>query len=196
MTHSPVPIDVMEAAIAGNPNAITQVYHLTRSPLRTYVFYKMRGSGPSDIDDVVSETYMRMIRNLPSYQPTKDIMAWLYTIARNIIFDIAKSCRHKREYLCDRIDDDILQLPDAETVVVAHMTRSDLAHEIHACMSGITDKQRDVICCRIVHEMSIQQTADALDLEPSVVKSLQWRGIRAMSKKFHANRRETDKQWV
>lgn len=185
MTHSPVSSQVIAAAIDGNPNAVTKIFHLTRDPLRAYVARKIPYGYARETDDVVSETYLRMIRNLPTYVDTgRDIMAWLYTIARNVIYDIAKSSRYRHEQLAGFATEDAERASSAESIAIDIIMHNALTRKLEKCMSDMTKKQQNVIVCRFVRDMSNRETSQTLGLDENQVKSLQHRALRTMARRF------------
>ena len=73
--------------------AFQTIYRQTAVPLRRYAA-RVMGS-VARADDVVQETYLRLLRQSPSTEDPREIRAWLFRIASNLIIDHWR--RHKHE---------------------------------------------------------------------------------------------------
>ena len=58
----------------------------TAAPVIRRYIYKRVQNGPA-ADDLVQETFIRFISNLDKYDPSRDPLPWLLTIARNLTCD-------------------------------------------------------------------------------------------------------------
>jgi RNA polymerase sigma factor (sigma-70 family) len=74
----------------GDKKAIAVLYDQHHQAVYRYIFYRV--SDPAAAEDLAAEVYIRMIRKLPTYRDRgKPILAWLYTIARNLVVDHHRS---------------------------------------------------------------------------------------------------------
>ncbi|MBO4429040.1 MAG: sigma-70 family RNA polymerase sigma factor [Clostridia bacterium] len=106
-------------------------------------------------DDVVQETYVKIIEKASSYRPGTSAKAWILTVARNIALDMAKHRKFETpdENLeinpSDRFDESAIilsmqvkaaldSLDDEDRQIVTLKTYSGLKHGEIAAMLGIT----------------------------------------------------------
>jgi RNA polymerase sigma-70 factor (ECF subfamily) len=191
-----MPAHVIADAISGDAAAISQIFLATCTPLRTYVVYRLGSQSSREADDIVSETYVRMIRHLPTYVDTgRDIMAWLYTIARNILLDLRKSARWNAEQLTSEWVDDMAAIaPEPDTIAIESLHRAQRSKELRKYLNQITDSQAAVLRYRYFSEMSTEHTAQALDMSTGQVKALQNRGLHAMARHYGVERKPLIRQ--
>jgi RNA polymerase sigma-70 factor, ECF subfamily len=67
-------------------DALGQLWSRYEGRLRAFI-RKRLGSQHPDVDDVLSETFIGLQNSLPTYDPTKPLQTWLFTIAHNKSID-------------------------------------------------------------------------------------------------------------
>jgi RNA polymerase sigma-70 factor (ECF subfamily) len=95
---------------------------------------------------------------------------WIFTIARNIRFDMLRKQRNRKEDVCS---DDLWpilceQTPDANEVSLDHQVTMD---EIGVLFESLPEKQRLVIEAIYINGKSQQEVANELDIPLGTVKS-------------------------
>ena len=95
---------------------------------------------------------------------------WIFTIARNIRFDMLRKQRNRKEDICS---DDLWpvlceQTPDANEVSLDHQVTMD---EIGVMFGSLPEKQRLVIEAIYIDGKSQQEDANELDIPLGTVKS-------------------------
>ena len=95
---------------------------------------------------------------------------WIFTIARNIRFDMLRKQRNRKEDICS---DDLWpvlceQTPDANEVSLDHQVTMD---EIGVMFGSLPEKQRLVIEAIYIDGKSQQEVANELDIPLGTVKS-------------------------
>jgi RNA polymerase sigma-70 factor (ECF subfamily) len=95
---------------------------------------------------------------------------WIFTIARNIRFDMLRKQRNRKEDVCS---DDLWpilceQTPDANEVSLDHQVTMD---EIGVLFDSLPEKQRLVIEAIYINGKSQQEVANELDIPLGTVKS-------------------------
>ncbi len=88
----------VKALKKGNLSHFDAVYEATR--VQVYYTALLVLKDESLAEDIMQETYLKMLESLPSYRPKQKFVAWLTTIARNLSINAYN--RRKRElYLED-----------------------------------------------------------------------------------------------
>src|SRR5258708_40112642 len=82
---------LVRRAIGGDPEAFAQLYLIYAERLQRFVFFRV---GDQQIaEDLTSQTFLKAWEKLDHYQMRGlPFVAWLFRIARNIVFD------HYRNY--------------------------------------------------------------------------------------------------
>lgn len=75
--------DLVEAARGGSTDAFAAIYD-RHAPGVARALASFAGPDRDLVEDLVQEVFLRVVRGLPSYVPTRPFVNWLYTIALNV----------------------------------------------------------------------------------------------------------------
>lgn len=165
---------IVTAAQAGDESAFAEIY--ARHARRIFQFVLSRTHDYGLAEDLTSETFARALRGIRSVSyEGKDVAAWLFTIARNLIADHRKSSRFRREVVVE-VDDDVA-VPGPEHQVIADFVREELS----LCLQGLSAEQRRCVSLRFLAELSVHETAVVMRKRDSAVRALQCRAVRRMA---------------
>jgi RNA polymerase sigma-70 factor (ECF subfamily) len=121
--------------------------------------------------ELVQDTMSNVWQKSHLFNPEKGSPStWIFTIARNIRFDLLRKQRNRKEDICA---DDLWpvlceQTADANEVSLEHQTMVD---EIGLMFEMLPVKQRSVIEAIYIDGKSQQEVADELDIPLGTVKS-------------------------
>jgi len=165
-----------EAAAAGDPSSCRWLWDHYAGPITGF----LRARGTPDADEVVNDVFLAAFSGLARFDGDEsDFRAWLYRIARNKRVDAIR--RKGRRPVVFSSDDD---LPggdgSAESEAIAALEDA----ELRAVLDVLTPDQRDVIILRFVSDLSLEQTATAVDKPIGAVKSLQHRGLEQLRGRY------------
>ena len=134
---------------------------------RVYAFVARRVRDRAEAEDVVSEVFYKALRNIDGYEERgTPFVAWLYTIARNVVFDRAKQAQ--REAPLDDVDGPAVH-DDVERRAL-----------LFRLVDTLPPAQRDVLVARFAQDRSIAEVARQLGRSEGAVKQLQLRAIEAL----------------
>jgi RNA polymerase sigma-70 factor (ECF subfamily) len=130
-------------------------------------------------EDVVSETYMRMLKHIDTYVYTgAPFRAWLYRIAHNLAIN---AVRRERPVAGEEVLEQILA-PDANPEQAIEQGEEHAA--LRQALLTLTEEQQQVLLLRFVSEQSTAEVAHALQKSEGSVKQLQFRGLRALARRL------------
>jgi RNA polymerase sigma-70 factor (ECF subfamily) len=167
---------------------LADVYAAHR-PFLWSLCYRMLGSA-ADAEDVVQDAFVRAIER-PPQRTDLPIRPWLVKVALNRSRDVLRH-RRRRSYvgpwLPSPIDTGDEAAPPAHEPAVdgVHTLegRYDLLESVSfaflLALEALTPTQRGVLLLREVFDYSVKETADALDMTESNVKTTHHRARRAM----------------
>ena len=120
-------------------------------------------------EDLLQETFMRVIKGAENYKRQAKFTTWLYTIARNLCVDQTRRRKHRRHASLDApmgSDDDSGTLLD---VIAGNEMPSDrktvnkqLHHKLQGAIAGLGEEQREVFLMREFLDMPFKQIADVV----------------------------------
>jgi RNA polymerase sigma-70 factor (ECF subfamily) len=133
--------------------------------------YLARRVGVDVADDLVSETFLTAMRGQESYDPQRgSVVGWLYGIATNLLRGHAKRevrlLRTAERYGVD--------LGVAETLEHTVVTRIDARSHLRLIageLARMASADRDLLLLVSLAGLSVQETAEALGLNPGTARS-------------------------
>lgn len=142
-----------------------------------YRFGLAQGLAEPDAVDAVQETLLRAWRKRRSYQPGRDAASWLLGFAMNVI---REKRRHNQKHASVQpLQDHAVGAPPAGDETDDRLAR--LAESLDA----LPDRQREIIACRYLRQMSVRQTAEVLGIAEGTVKAATAAGLENLRKHFH-----------
>jgi RNA polymerase sigma-70 factor, ECF subfamily len=134
---------------------------------RVYAFVVRRVRDRAEAEDVVSEVFYKALKGIDGYEERGvPFVAWLYTIARNVVCDRARQAG-REEPLDDR--DEPSSSDDVERRAL-----------LFRLVDTLPTAQRDVLVARFAEQRSIADVARQLGRSEGAVKQLQLRAIEAL----------------
>jgi RNA polymerase sigma factor (sigma-70 family) len=173
--RSPDEAETVERARRGDAAAYADlVQRYTEMAFRTA--YLVTGSA-ADAEDAAQDAFVKAYRALPRFRPGGSFRAWLLRIVGN-------EARNRRRSAGRRA---ALELRVAERLRVVGAAPSPEAAALAAeerrallgALNRMAEEDRQVISCRYLLQLSVEETAAALDLPEGTVKS---RLSRALSR--------------
>jgi RNA polymerase sigma-70 factor (ECF subfamily) len=166
---------VLSAAQSGAPWAFERIFSVLSPVVRGY----LRLQGSAEPDDLTSEVFIAVLRNIGSFQGDEGgFRSWVFTIAHRRLIDERR--RAVRLQLLVPLDDE-LDAPAADDVAATALDALGVERVRDLCERLVPD-QRDVLLLRLLGRLMIDEVAVLLDKTPGAVKALQRRGFRAIGR--------------
>jgi RNA polymerase sigma-70 factor (ECF subfamily) len=169
---------ILAAAQAGGTWAWRDLYGATAPLLTRY----LRARGVPDADDIVGETFIRVVRNIERFEGDESAFrTWLFTIARNLVVDgVRAHARRPAEPVPTERLAAISPIGDVEDEALDNLS---LEH-VRTTLERLSPDQRDVLLLRILGGLTIAEIAQVVGKREGAVKMLQARGIAALRKEI------------
>ena len=163
--------------------SITSIYEQYHPRIYGYIL-KLVGH-PNEAEDLTQETFLRVIRQLPSLQNPDAISAWLYRIATNLCYDRFRqdSFRTKVESI-DESEEGITSYEDClEDPASSDLGKVIDQDEMSACvqryLNRLSDDYRSTILFHDLHGMTCAEIAEMQDCSLETVKiRLHWARLK------------------
>ncbi len=160
----------VKAASRGDPEAVAHLYELYHTGIFRFLYY--RTGSQVYAEDLTSEVFLRMVRSLVGFQQGKGTFsAWLYQIARRVLYDWYRS--NAAHPLVELAETHVDPAPQPDEAVNQKLDHAVLAEAIHF----LTAEQQDVVIFRFINGFSLEMTAVAIHRSIDAVKGLQSRGL-------------------
>lgn len=129
-------------------------------------------------EDLLQETFMRVIKGADAYKRQAKFTTWLYTIARNLCVDQTRRRKHRRHASLDApmsASDDSGTLLDVIPGKEMMSDRKSVNKELHETMQraieALSEEQREVFLMREFLDMPFKQIAEVVGVPENTVKS-------------------------
>ena len=165
----------------GRPSAWDGCYRCLAPVVAGY----LRMQGAREVDDLTSEVFLAMFRNIATFSGTEaNFRSWVFVIAHRRLQDERR--RRFRRPVYDVSDemhtgsgnDPVGPDPAADTAEEA--IRAIATERVTELCARLVADQRDVVLLRILGDLTVEQVAEVLDKSPGAVKQLQRRAFCAL----------------
>ncbi len=136
---------------------------------RLYAFLARTTGDPVEAEDLVQETWIRIARAAPRFDPRRRFRPWAYGIAANLARDLHRRRRVRRERTPEPATDPAPTTPGP-------VERLDLRERL----ARLPGRLHEVIVLRYVEGFDEAETAAALGIPRGTVKSRLHAALRAL----------------
>ena len=155
---------LVENARRGDDAAAGQLVELFYE--RIYAFLRRLTGNEADAADLTQRTFGRAWQALPSFVGRSSLASWLHGIAHHVYVDWRRADRRTES----RSEEWWADCPAVEHTPDETVARSDLAAVLYASVEKLDPDLRDTIHLHYYEDLTLQETADALDVATSTVK--------------------------
>jgi RNA polymerase sigma-70 factor, ECF subfamily len=176
MLHDEADEALMVAYQQGDVRAFEILLTRHRKPIFNFIF---RFVGSRELaEDLLQETFLRVIKGVEAYKRQAKFTTWLYTIARNLCVDQSRRAKHRK---AQSLDAPLSSSPDSATlldVIPAEQMGSDrkainkeLHARLHHALTQLSEDQREVFLMREFLDLPFKDIADVVGVPENTVKS-------------------------
>lgn len=160
-------------AQAGNQAAFSEIYQSYQPAVRNYVFYRVRDDTLAD--DLTAEVFVRLVDKIDTFvYQERPLLAWLYTIAGNLIKDHYK--RNGRLTRLSLLDDAVSDLPGPGQVTDQYLAQDMLLQ----ALAELNEIQYQVIVFKFIENRTNPEVAKLLGKTEGAIKAIQHRALAVM----------------
>lgn len=169
----------LEAARAGDEAAWSRIF----AGLAPVVLGYLRANGASEPEDVLSETFLQVARDLARFDgDERGFRAWVFSIAHHRLLDAARGAAR-------RPVDPVAEPPEPKRAEAADDAATEAlakigAREVREVLAVLSEDQRAVLTLRILGDLTVADVATAIGKRPGAVKALQRRGLAAVQREL------------
>jgi RNA polymerase sigma-70 factor (ECF subfamily) len=169
--------NLIERAQRGDTDAIAALFDRYYPNVFRYAISQV--GDPVLAEDIAGETFVRLVERIDRFNDQgRPLLAWLFTVARNLIKDHYRDCAG------------VLETPLHETLVGGTsepervpeqaLERRLTQEQLAAALSQITDEQRRIILLRFIEGHDLKSVARIVQKPLTAIKALQHRGLNAL----------------
>jgi RNA polymerase sigma-70 factor (ECF subfamily) len=169
--------DLMQRFTRGDRSAFAALVRRHQSPLYNFALRQLRS--PPSAEEVVQETFARVVQNAADFRHTARFTAWLYAIARNLCIDVLRKGAIRRHLPLDEPRQD--QSGEGETLeqrtadgrpsADQGAAMVQLRERLLSAIEQLPDEQREVFLLREVADLPFREIAAVVGAPENTVKS-------------------------
>jgi len=176
--------DALARARAGDESGFLMLWTDLNPRLLRY----LRVLGCDDPDDVASESWLQVVRDLGRFHgdKTDEFRAWLFTIARHRAIDDARS----RVRFRDRLLAPLMTARQHELQDAGHSAEDEVLYGLSTrqavtLVRKLSKDQAEVVALRVIAGLDTEAVASMLGKSPGAVRATLHRGLKALAKDPH-----------
>jgi RNA polymerase sigma-70 factor (ECF subfamily) len=143
---------------------VAQIFELLRDPVYRYMFRALRDRQAAE--DLTQEVFLRLFTCLHQGQAVRDIRAWVFRVAHNLVID-----RQKRKLVLGQMDEALWdQTQDPDPGAEQRLLEKDQDQRLHRALARLTPQEKECLELR-AEGLSYQEIAGILEMRvPTLVK--------------------------
>ena len=153
----------------GDQQAFTKLYRMTGRSVYAYALSFLKN--PTDAEDVMQDTFLKIRSAAGYYEPCGKPMAWILTITRNLCLMKLRQAQHLSPYTPEELqpEPDFSQIEDLEDRLV-----------MKTALEILSEEECQIILLHAVTGLKHREIGELLDLPVSTVLSKYSRGLKKL----------------
>jgi RNA polymerase sigma-70 factor, ECF subfamily len=165
---------VLARARSGDDAAFLELWRGLQPRLLRY----LRVLGCDDPDDVASETWLQVVRDLHRFNgDEEEFRRWLFTVGRHRAIDAARARTRRR---VSPVADGLDGFADGQTVEEQVLDGMSVKKAI-GLLAGLSQDQAEAVALRVIAGLDTPAVAGILGKSPGAVRVALHRGLRALA---------------
>ncbi|MEI7028325.1 RNA polymerase sigma factor SigW [Paenibacillus sp. y28] len=170
----------------GDRRAFSELVEIYKDKIY-HMAYRML-SNAHEAEEIVQETFLRVFMNLHRYDENQKFSTWIYRIGTNLSIDRLR--KRKANFSLDAGISDTEgmdwydALPSEEKTPESQVVLSETQAQIRKAIDMLPEKYKSVVILRYLHDMSLQEIGDVLNMPVTTVKTRVHRGREYLRKKL------------
>jgi RNA polymerase sigma-70 factor, ECF subfamily len=180
---------LVQEYLAGDDSAFEDLLVRYLKPIYNFVYRITNDRGSAE--DISQDTFIKVWKNLDSFDQAKKLKTWLFTIAKNTAFDYLKK---KKEIPFSKFMDEegenwLESIADENILPDVILKRSDLTEELAKILEKIPVFYRTILVLHYKEDFSLHEIAEILDEPYNTIKSRHQRALLRLKKNILSNLR-------
>jgi RNA polymerase sigma-70 factor (ECF subfamily) len=174
--------ELVGSARRGEGEAIARLVERYSARLHRYLT-RLTGA-PTLAEDILQDTWLRVMDRLDHYNPARPFAVWLFRVAHNCAIDALRKQAREGLPLSAQEDEegeprDLLeQMPDRGPSAIERLAEQELRARVETVFAALPAHYREVLTLRFHEDLRLEEIAQVLGAPLSTVKT---RVVRALA---------------
>lgn len=183
--------DLLEKCKAGNRNAFSELVERYQSKIINMAYGML--SDQEDAYDAAQEVFIKVYRNLDSFEGKSSFSTWIYRITVNVCNDILRKRQRKISAISifSSSDDDeekVIEIKDDAPTPHEAVEMTETQIEVRNAIASLSDEYKTVITLFDIEGLSYDEISSIINCPVGTVKSRLNRARGALRKKLSEKR--------
>lgn len=116
-----------------------------------FLYLRAMSASTDTAEEITQERFVKALRSIDSFDGSKDIRAWLFTIARNTYYTY---CRRQSRYADEELPENE---PDIQPDFTERFADEESAFQIHRFLHGMDEPYKEVFSLRVFGELPFEK---------------------------------------
>lgn len=191
--------ELLTRYMAGEEGAFRELVNRYKNSL--YAFLRRFLNRQDLVEDVFQETFLQLYMSKESFDTSRPLRPWLFTIAANKAKDALRKMQRQPSMelgaIADASDvsiDDVVNLLDSyKTTPVEEVSKDETAQRVRKIIANMPEKLRGILILAYFEQFSYKQMAEILSIPIGTVKSRLHTAVAHFTKKWKAANRSINK---
>lgn len=159
-----------------NTSAFDVLYENNLDSIYKFIFYKV--GNQTDAQDITSETFLKIYKNLDKFDPDKaQFKTWAYTIAYRTLIDFSKQRGNYAPY--EWLENEA-ENPD----LIEKLTDEKRLWDIMKFLDWLDPTHKQIFMMKIWENMSYEEIAEIIGQSPNACKQIFYRTMKKLTERF------------
>lgn len=134
--------------------------------------------------DATQETALRFLRQIEGFRGDSQLRTWSLGIAINVVREVRRRSQKTMRLVSDLDEARPLVGGEAEPAPHAAAALSEMRDRLHLVLAELPDRQREAIVLRFFEELSVEETAAAMQCAEGTVKATVHQALRSLRQRL------------
>ena len=179
--------ELVGSARRGEGEAIARLVDRYSSRLHRYLT-RLVGE-PSLAEDILQDTWLRVMDRLDHYDPARSFAVWLFRVGHNCAIDVLRKQSRQGVFVGAQENeegeprDPFEQMPDRGPSALEQLAAEELQAKVAAAFADLPQHYREVLTLRFHEELRLEEIAQVLGAPLSTVKTRVQRGLELLRRR-------------
>ncbi len=164
--------DLALRASQGDRRAFAELYERHVDAVYRYAYFRLRSD--AEAEDVTSEVFQRALVAMSRFEPRRPFLAYVYTIARNVVADRFRRARPAASF------EDALEHPSEVPGPEESSIRADEARRLRTAIGRLTELQQEVVILKFIEGRDTREIAQLTGKAEATIRGIQMRALAAL----------------
>jgi len=166
---------LVDQAKSGDPEAFAKLYDAYVERVSRYIYFRV--SEERDMEDLVSQVFLKAWEHLDRYKMgSSPFVAWLYTIARNLVIDHYRTKKNTLSLEEARAFPSDMEMPDEEAQM--HFDLEAMRDSLQV----LSKDQQQVLILKYIAGLPNESIAKVMNKPEGTIRGLQMRALQTLAR--------------